>query len=267
MAFDVHSHDQLVKAAMQHEEVSVPFFRWALPQKIIKLVDPSQIRQARTEFVDPYQKLVADIVFRAPLRAGNGHIVFPLEHESRAKRMMPGRVLQYSARAVMAELTQNAAELPFVWPLVLHTGAAPYNQPTTLSALFPPQTQALSDSVLGASFQLVDLCRLADEELERAGGMAGPLLLVMKHIHGGNIAPLVARLEPRLCHIGHSEQGSRLAGALFAYILHRGQTDRWDAILGIGRACVRPEDREELTMIARTLKGEGLRQGLQEGMQ
>ncbi|MEM7496052.1 MAG: Rpn family recombination-promoting nuclease/putative transposase [Myxococcota bacterium] len=261
MAFQVQSHDQLVKAVMQHEQAYIPFFQWALPGEVRELVDTSRLKPAPSEFVDPHQKLIADVVFRAPLRSGNGYAVLPLEHESSAKRMTPWRVLQYNTRAITAELAQNAGNLPFIWPLILHSGASPYNQPTTLSALFPSQTQTLADRVLTTNFQLVDLCRLTDENLEQAGGMASPFLLVMKHIHGANIAPLVSRLEPRLRDMGRTEPGGHFTWSLFSYILNRGRTDKWDAILRSGKACVRPQDREELTMIAGTLEHKGMQQG------
>ncbi|MEM7495098.1 MAG: Rpn family recombination-promoting nuclease/putative transposase [Myxococcota bacterium] len=190
-----------------------------------------------------------------------------MEHESGAKRMTPWRVLQYNTRAITAELAQNAGILPFLWPVVLHSGASSYNQPTTLSALFPPRTQTLADRVLTASFQLVDLCRLTDEHLEQAGGMASPFLLVMKHIHSDDIAPLVARLEPGLRDMGRTEPGGHFTWSLFSYILYRGRSNQWDAILRSGKACVRPEDREELTMIAGTLEHKGMQHGRQQGMQ
>ncbi|MEM7495594.1 MAG: hypothetical protein AAF471_05580 [Myxococcota bacterium] len=85
--------------------------------------------------------------------------------------------------------------------------------------------------------------------------------------HDHDIVPTVSGLETRLREMGRDEQGKHFTRSIFAYILHRGQTQRWDAIVGMGRACVRPEDREELTMMARTLRGEGLRLGLQQGRQ
>ncbi|MEM7495229.1 MAG: Rpn family recombination-promoting nuclease/putative transposase, partial [Myxococcota bacterium] len=123
MAFHVQSHDQLVKAVMQHEQAYINFFEWVLTAEARELIDTSQLKPVPSEFVDPHQKLIADVVFRAPLRSGNGYAILPLEHESGAKRMTPWRVLQYNTRAITAELAQNAGILPFLWPVVLHSGA------------------------------------------------------------------------------------------------------------------------------------------------
>ncbi|MEM7495097.1 MAG: site-specific DNA-methyltransferase [Myxococcota bacterium] len=63
---------ELVKAVMQHEQAYINFFEWVLTAETRELIDTSQLKPVPSEFVDPHQKLIADVVFRAPLRSGNG---------------------------------------------------------------------------------------------------------------------------------------------------------------------------------------------------
>ena len=89
MKFVNNSHDKYFRSAMSNKNVAIEFF---------------------------------NNLYLAKINGDKGFLYLLVEHQSKADRLMPFRVLEYACRIMRQDLNNGKKSLPIVIPLVFITG-------------------------------------------------------------------------------------------------------------------------------------------------
>jgi predicted transposase YdaD len=83
--YTTRTHDAFVKELLHHKEAAIDFIRHVLPKEVAVLLDLDALRYADTSYTHKKMgKLVSDVVFLIPVRAGLGlaEVTVLIEHKS-----------------------------------------------------------------------------------------------------------------------------------------------------------------------------------------
>jgi hypothetical protein len=101
-------------------------------------------------------------------------ILLPVEHKSRPVSDTPVQLLHYSYGSWVTQLRAGLSprRLPLLRGIVLYTGRVRWHRPLSFQELLAPPT-LLGGAGLETTTRLLDLCRLAPEQLEAQGSVLG----------------------------------------------------------------------------------------------
>jgi len=179
----LNPHDRYTHSLMSYPKVIEEFFRTHLPHNIKKSLDFKSIKLYKESYIDDKLKLkIADLIYEAKLNGRPGFFYLLFEHASTPDELLPFRMLKYML-AIMDDYTETTKnkDLPFVYPIILYTGRAPYKHSMDLFDLFPENVRDLVRETMFAPYQLIDLTQIADEHLEE-NLHYGTMARTLKHI-------------------------------------------------------------------------------------
>lgn len=147
---------------------------------------------------------------------------------------------------------------------MVYHGPQSWNYSTNINDLVDAD-KALVDKYFLKPFQLIDLNRITDEELQKQPWW-GALALTLKHIYARNMAPYLQLILDLLKLIQELENGKKYAEGIIFYILDRGEIDKEDFLEKI-QTQLSPEIGEDVMTVAEQLRQEGIQQGIRQGIQ
>ena len=135
-------HDQHYRKLFSSPAMVRALFHGFLPQRLRHSVDLDSLAPLPSSFISSSRNRDrrADCIWQVKRRDGSPlYLLILLEHQSRADRFMSIRMLGYSALLyediIMRRSESKRARLPSILPIVLYTGARPWNAPLQASEL------------------------------------------------------------------------------------------------------------------------------------
>ena len=192
-------HDRYFRTLMASPEVAQEFFEKHLPNKIKDILNLKSLQLQHNSYIDDvlYEQIV-DLLYSADFSGSSGYIYVLVEHQSTPDKLMPFRMLKYMVAIMEDHLAKPGNHtLPIIYPIIMYSGAKPYNYSTDLFDLFTDKELAME--ILWQPCQLVDISVMTDAEFD--GFMwYGAMAKAMKYIHKyqKDIISLVERIMPEL---------------------------------------------------------------------
>lgn len=172
-------HDGFYKENMKDKKIAKEMMRMHLPPHLQKKIDFKSMKLMDGHYVTAEMKQYeSDIVYSIDLTTGPGYIYVLCEHQSKADKDMPIRLMEYSLCLMRDHLKQGNKKLPLVIPMVIYNGKKAYQFPTTISEYF--EDPELAEQYFFKWFYLVDLSEIPDEELHNHTE-AKMMALALKH--------------------------------------------------------------------------------------
>ncbi|MEM7496215.1 MAG: Rpn family recombination-promoting nuclease/putative transposase, partial [Myxococcota bacterium] len=202
----IRRRDQLFKAVTALRVVWLELARAYLPPEWLPLLDLEGAVLVNTGTVDAaLRERLGDLVLKIPFASGNGSLVLGMEQQTRGV-FTPARALEYQVRFLKAARKAGKDGKPVaVCTLVFFSGGMPSSQSTELFTGLNEQEKGLARAALGTIIP-VELGKIPDGRL-RKKGMAGILMMLLKHRRGKPILPLLESLWPDLRAFKEGEDG------------------------------------------------------------
>lgn len=241
-----------------------------LPPKILKRCDLSKLTLESDSYIDDnLKKRCCDIVYKIALSdtAECVYIHAIVEHQSKAEKLMPFRILKYSIDIIQKHINKygESGKLPLVVPIVIYNGKkSPYPYEVEISQLFTDKD--LFNSVGLGNFKLIDLTVAKNNELLKHKKL-GLVELLLRHAYTRDFIKELAIITEAFIGAVSDNLGDHLFGcALLAYICNARETDEVKA-LTIQLKQHLSSYEEVIMTYAEHLRQEGRQQGMQQGMQ
>lgn len=185
-------HDKYFQSTMNNVMVARDFFAMHLPKEFCQAVDLNTLKLEKGSYIDnDLQELMSDILYSAKVDGDNGYLYLLVEHQSKADRMMPFRLLEYTCRIMKRDVSSGKKYLPVVIPLVLYNGNVKYPYDTDIFSLYSDRVQMqLAKKSLCGPFNLIDLNEIPDEEL-MSDNWSNIMVSLMKHIYSRNLLNVI----------------------------------------------------------------------------
>ncbi|MEW6350771.1 MAG: Rpn family recombination-promoting nuclease/putative transposase [Thermodesulfobacteriota bacterium] len=181
-------HDRFVKEVFSRPEVAADLLSHYLPCHVWELLQPTSFRLCKDSFVDAdLREYFSDLLYRVDFKEGQQGFVYILfEHKSYPAPDIAFQLLRYMTRIWEYSTRQEAGALPAVIPVVLYHGSARWNVPLEFASLYRAP-ESLKESLCDFTYYLCDLKAYTDGEI-KLGAMAMAAVLLLKHIHSGDLA-------------------------------------------------------------------------------
>lgn len=267
-------HDRYFRTLMAKPEVAQEFFVKHLPDKIKSIIDLKSLQLQHNSYVDDgLHEQVVDLLYSADFSGLLGYIYVLVEHQSTPEKLMPFRMLKYMVAIMEDHLEKTGGNtLPIIYPIIMYSGAQPYNYSTDLFDLFENKELALE--ILWQPYQLADISKASGKEFDEFLWY-GTLAKAMKYIHKyrKDITLLIEQMMPELqkienlgkisyiittvkyfCEVGEISNQDK-----FRDVIKRGLTKTGDEIMSFAEQ-MRSEGRSEGY-------GKGLMVGIEQGLE
>ena len=157
MSNEGNPHDSLFKAMCQNKQVALDLIKVALPQKLWKQLDTDSLQLTDKSFVSNQLKQYhSDLIYQVKVSGHEGYLVFLLEHQSSADRLLAFRKLEYNVGLMRQHLDQGHSSLPTIINIgIYHGRRSPYPYSTDLFACF--SDEALAREWVFKPYYLIDL--------------------------------------------------------------------------------------------------------------
>lgn len=258
----ISPHDRYIRSVMSNPKVVKEFFEKNLPSHVLSSIDLSTIVPQKDSFVDDKLRLkVVDLLYSVNIQGEPGYLYVLMEHASTPDKMLPYRLLKYMIAIMDNHLTKTGSKtLPMIYPLVLYTGENPYTYSTDLFELFGTHRQ-IAQEILCKPYQLIDLSRFSDEQLEEYYWFKAAALLT-KHIHDNDLLPFFKRFLVQLKELEKQGELDYIYVSL-TYIIEAGEVSSKQEFFNAIRS-LESIDEEKIMTIAEQLKKEGYRQAIEQ---
>ena len=167
-------HDASYKRLFAFRLMVEHLLRVCVPDDLLATADLSSLRKLSAEYVsDELLKRHGDTVWRLRLRGRWMFLLVLLEFQSEDDRWMALRILTYTG-LLYQELIRNeapevaAGRLPAVLPVVLYNGAGPWTAAREMGEVITPSGPWLAPFQPAQRYHLLDLKRVAADDLPRA---------------------------------------------------------------------------------------------------
>lgn len=199
MAKITNPHDKYFQSSMNNLIVAKDFFASYLPEDLRGAVNLNSLKLEKGSYIDKELKqLMSDILYSVNIDGDSGYLYLLVEHQSKADKMMPFRVLEYTCRIIRRDLNNGKKFLSVVIPLVLYNGKIKYPFDNDVFSLYSDKTQSnLAKKTLCKPFTLVDLYEIPDSEL-KDDNWSNIMMLLMKHIYSRDLIDVIESLINRL---------------------------------------------------------------------
>lgn len=176
MAGIAHPHDRFFRILMDSRGAAEALFRERLPRALVEQLADGPPEPVDGTFIDAHLRgSVADRLFRLRLRSGRSLFVYCLvEHKSAPEFRVGLQLLRCLAR-IWEQEDRNGGDLPYILPLVVYHGAAPWTVPARFSGLFAPGV-ALGVAPLDFEMVVVDVGAIEDARLSSDATLFAGLL-------------------------------------------------------------------------------------------
>ncbi len=263
----IRRHDAYVRFGLGHLALAIAFWRKHLPRLVVCLIDWKTLRPYKPDLINTTLKgRIADAVFIADLKSGNGEALLCLEHLSSARRDVPTRL--GSDLLQLAEAYHKAhkgKKSLMTYGLLLYNGPGPYGHSTDLFASLNKQEQGVARESLG-SMHVVDT-----HAIKVACPNDDPMLtvfeLALKHVFDPKLEETLATLWPYVQALEQGNEADRHAfsDATVRYVTCLGPEQDLRDILELIKERLGTTAGEKIMTLGLALKREGRQEGRQEG--
>lgn len=281
--FDLHHpHDHFFRRMFGMAETASAFFLKVVPESLRRFVsDPGRMGLENVSFVsEELRGAQSDLLWRCEAAAeekeeGQAVYVYVLfEHQREPDRLMPVRLLFYLVKIWERHLRSDVASaegpvsLPFILPLVLYQGSAPWSAPLFFGEMVEVPGADVRGFVPDFTYRLESLQGTEWDEVSPE--MLRLVLMVMKLVGrgaAGSGLPLVFEAIERLPEVG--EHGKVIRVALLYLFAAARPEDRRAMIqeLEATKTKVGTEARSALEALILDGMEKGMEKGREEGLQ
>ena len=167
---DYQNHDKNFRRFIRIMWLIKAFLRRCLPKSALKTLDLGSLQILDGQLITrhSHRNLNTDFVCRIDLKEEEGFVLILIEHQSRADKMMPLRMLRYAGE-LMKEYSDEGKSnrpCPLVIPIVFYTGRSAYRFPQHLDGITSGDT-TFENKPIQLDFTLVqpkDLSDAGDED-------------------------------------------------------------------------------------------------------
>ncbi len=166
-------HDAFFKRMMKNKKLARDFFATYLPQKILRVVDLSELKLEDSSFVDEdLYEHESDVLFCVKRKdtEKNCFLYVLCEHQSTADPEMPFRLIYYLMQFLKRYLVDHRSSpfpLPLIYPLVVYNGNTPWNTHRNFIHLFAEPIAWMRDVFL-EPFAILDVGQIEEGNLKKA---------------------------------------------------------------------------------------------------
>ncbi len=263
-------HDKLFKKSLAHPEAAEHFVRRYMPADVLALVRLHTLKLEQNSFVDDELRASAsDVIFSIETaQASKAYLYFLIEHQRRAEKNMPFRLLKYIIRLMDADQVKNkSTALPLVVPFVIYNGESRYPYSMDIFDLFDESVRGKAKEILFNPYFLLDLSQYNTLEIREDPWLSG-LLNALKYGPSKKISPrtLVESLHFSLVSLAACGKLPYLEG-IIRYINEVQPLEVREELWGVFQEALKPVLGENYMLsIADALRQEGMQQGMQQGM-
>ena len=272
--FDLHHpHDHFFRRAFGTAATASDYFLRVVPESVRRFVsDPARMRLENVSFIsEELRGSQSDLLWRCEAAEGDAPIfIYVLfEHQREPDRLMVARLLFYIVKIWERHLAANPGlqRLPFVLPLVLYQGAAPWNAPFFLRDLVDLPSEGLRcfvpDFTYGLeSLQGTDLEGVNPDTLRL-------ILLVMKLAGQGGVASGLSLVCQEIERLPERGNPSRIVPVALLYLFAAARPEERKIMiqeLSEAKTTVGREARSALEALILDGIEEGLEKGLEKGL-
>lgn len=265
----IKKHDQLAKSFLSDISIAKEFLNLYVPNEVLSKCNLDSLQIESGSYIDEdLAETCCDIVYKLDLknRKGTAYIYSLVEHQSRAEKLMPLRILKYQIGIIENHLKNNnkVKKLPIVVALVFYNGKqSPYPYHLDIEDLFENK-QLYRQAPLG-KFALVDLTVKDDEEILQHKKLA-VLEILLKHIRLRDIRELCKPLFKVYYELSEVED-KHLIYALLSYIVNAREAKDVKQLIEIAKEQGVEFNEEIIMTYAEELTREGIKKGIQLGKQ
>ena len=262
-------HDPLARKFLTDTTVAKEFLMAHLAPEILAKVNLDSLQIESGSYVEEdLAAYYSDLVYRLELKENKGSIyIYTLvEHQSKAEKLMPLRILKYQLAIIQNHLDKykGKTELPIVVSLVFYNGEdSPYPYPLDIANLFA-DVETYRQAPLGA-FRLVDLTVTEDNELLQHGKLA-LLEILLKHIRERDFTNAIASIIQALKVSLTSEISNSLLNSAFSYLMSAKEVEEIQQLVEQININI-PDLKENIMTYAEELMQKGRQEGEQRGKQ
>jgi len=147
-----------------------------------------------------------------------------------------------------------------------YNGKPVWNAPTDIFDLFEEEDQALAKAVLFKPYQLLDICRMSDDDISQRF-WSGLFEFTLKHQRSKNFHAFLEKFFPWVNEISPQKWGSQYANILLKYTVTRIVSDD-DRIyfLNMADQWLAPELRREVMTLAQEFEQHGVERGIEQAI-
>lgn len=268
MTTDIHQpHDSLFQQAMKNIAVARDFFESHLPESLLQRIDLVQLQLEHKSFIDDRsRRSESDMVYSIKLDDSAAIYFYLLcEHQSRVDPDMPYRLLRYQLRLMEQHRNQYPkSDLPIIYPMVLYSGKTPWNKSRSLFDYYGEYGD-LAKSLWGAPFQLIDLHRMEDDELQKHQ-LSGLMEFALKNRKTHDFRKFLKRFLPWLDQV-NIEDSNGFVKIMLRYVLL--DVDKSEAKIfdQVAVEHLSETTRREAMNLAQQYEARGMKKGLQKGLE
>jgi len=260
-------HDKFFKLSMSELSVAQDFLKIHLPAILLQKIDFSTLRLEKNSFIDEaYKANEADVVYSVKLEGSIAYIYILCEQQTEIDQQMAFRLLVYTVRLIEAHHRQHPNDpLPLVYPMVVYSGEKPWDAPLEIFPLFG-EKEALAREWLLQPYQLLDIQRISDEELQKHT-WSGFVEFALKNRQIRDFAAFLKVLLPWVNQLQVRPQGMSLARIMLQYILDGIEANELEVFFEQVDQHLSTNLKGEAMTLAQCLEQRGLEKGLQQGRQ
>ncbi|MEC3879733.1 Rpn family recombination-promoting nuclease/putative transposase [Parapedobacter sp. 10938] len=179
-------HDSFFRSVLDDSQMALDYFRSALPEHVIGLLDLSTLKRVPDSYVSrELEKTMSDVVYRCQRVDGKGNVAVCLlvEHKSKPDKYTPVQVGGYLFSGYLQQVKQRHKQLSPIIPILFYHGKQKWEY-WTLNRLF----DELGDELLGfiPKFEYIyaNLRDTPDAVVEALNNQfLASSLLILKHYH------------------------------------------------------------------------------------
>ncbi|WGL95808.1 Rpn family recombination-promoting nuclease/putative transposase [Arsenophonus nasoniae] len=255
-------HDTIFKQFLSEKETAKEFFEIWLPDEIKSVCNLETIRAESSSFIDEEMKnYQSDILYSVSTIKGKGYLYLLIEHQSTPDKLIAWRLMRYSMAAMQKHLEAGHKKLPLVYPILFYAGEkSPHPHSTYWLDCF--NDSELAEKIYTKPFKLVDVTTLDDGEIMKHRRIA-LLELVQKHIRQRDMSELLHEIAKLLSYDYYTE---KQAVTMMNYLIQEGNAKNpIKFVTDIAKNSVK--HKEALMTIAQALRQDGIKEGMQKGIQ
>ena len=255
-------HDKFFRTAMSDLRVVRQFMRYNMPAEWLERINLHKLKLEEITFIESDLKTSsADLIYSTELANQKAFVYLLCEHQSRPDKHMALRLLNYTWRLLERESKQRPNKpLPLVYPMVIYTGARPWNAPEDIFALFGEQA-ALARELLYSPYQLIDVNRVSQATLQQQH-LAGIIQAAFQH---QTMVDIAGFLDSMFCWINQLKEDiedSQLGQSLIKYLLEALDLDDEQLIIEKAVQHLSEPIRGEAMSLAEKLEKRGYERGV-----
>jgi len=264
-------HDLLFKKSLENKEAAVHFVQKYMPSDTLSLINLNRLEVQHVTFIEQdLTTSASDVIFRVETVKGEAaYLYFIFEHQRKADRTMPFRLLRYMIKLMELHLQKYQTELlPLVLPFLVFNGQTKYPYSLDIFDLFDESVREKARSTLVQPYPLLDLSQYNLDEVKDDAWIAS-LLAALKYGPSKKIAPkaLVKNIGVYLVNLAADRQLLYIE-CIIRYINEVQPIEAQDELWEEFEETLKPILGENYMLsIAESLRQEGIQQGMQQGIE